>query len=311
MIVGDGDTVPPGGDQLGVAGRACAGWASASGWAAGAGCGGGCRGGSRRPPRARPGTRPAGAAASVSTSIALGPQRARRGAADRLGDQRLRVQPAGVEVLGETEDVDDVQVEADRRGDRADEDAFAERPTRGSRALQLGGEHVQQRGQTRRVRVRTRRATPTDAGPARRRGPRCVPRVAGCSSSSGLPNSAWKAASAPRLSSSQVRSVSGRGLRPEPERELAKAARPSATFVSIAASRDSDGSSVPRSSIGAAPLALGVLAAAGGPSPSPLTTPASREIRSQRLTGAAPPSATRDPAPPTAPRTGPRGAGRG
>ena len=64
------------------------------------------------------------------------------GSAHPLGEQRVLVQPARVEVLGEPDDPDLVEVETDRLGERGNEHALAEPADPGEGRLELDGEDL-------------------------------------------------------------------------------------------------------------------------------------------------------------------------
>jgi hypothetical protein len=64
-----------------------------------------------------------------------------------LEEQRVLMDPTGVGVLGEPDDVDRVGVEPDRSRDRGDQDAVAEPPDAGECGGQLAGEYVGELGE--------------------------------------------------------------------------------------------------------------------------------------------------------------------
>ena len=80
-----------------------------------------------------------------------------------LGEQRVLVEPTGVEVLGQADDEHRVEVEADRVGDRRHQDTLAETADPGEGRLELQSQDLLEAGDAGRPGPSSRAASPARA----------------------------------------------------------------------------------------------------------------------------------------------------
>ena len=222
--------------------------------------------------------------------VAMGGKLAARGIAGTVGQQPVGPQPPGEQILAQPDDVDDVEIQADRLRDRTDEHTLAEAADAWQPAGQVGGEDVTQRLQ---ARGRVERVESVQAAQQRDDGRgRVLLILRQVRERVEVADERGEQGQAPRAELVPGGQLLGVGqLRTQAGRERAKCTR----GVGVSAQPFDE----PRPRFVTGLLLTNLLIAAGdiGVEPaaqsSPATTPALRDRRSQRETGIRPPAKSR------------------